>query len=177
MSFETNGVDSAYFISSSASAWKSMLKMTGARLELLQTSDQYEFFEGGLRGGLAMTCNRYFKCNRPDLPQYDETHPTKTALDLDANALYGSAMESTLPDGGLVDVEPQSFNVHNPKYGGLPQYPGQACEEWQTHTGAFVECDIEYPAELHDLHSDYPLLPESMIVEDHMIAPIRITCT
>jgi hypothetical protein len=82
-------------------------------------------------------------------------------------------MESMLPDGGFVEVEPHSFDVHDPKYGGLPQYPGQACEDWQTHTGAFVECDIEYPAELHDLHSDYPLLPESMIVEDHMIAPIQ----
>jgi hypothetical protein len=88
LSFETYGVDPAYFIFNSASAWKVMLKNTGARLELLQTSDQYEFFEGGLRGGLAMTRNRYFKCNRPDLPEYDETHPTKTALDLDANALY-----------------------------------------------------------------------------------------
>ena len=27
--------------------------------------------------------------------------------------------------------------------------------------GCFVEVDLEYPKELHDLHNDYPLAPES----------------
>ena len=28
-------------------------------------------------------------------------------------------------------------------------------------TGIIVECDLEYPEELHDLHNEYPLAPES----------------
>ena len=31
----------------------------------------------------------------------------------------------------------------------------------------FVECDIRYPEELHDLLSDYPLAPEKMVIDDN----------
>jgi hypothetical protein len=30
-------------------------------------------------------------------------------------------------------------------------------------TAAFIECDIEYPAELHDLHNSFPCAPEKMV--------------
>ena len=30
-----------------------------------------------------------------------------------------------------------------------------------------VECDIEYPKELHDIHNDYPLAPEKLVVDDN----------
>ena len=29
-----------------------------------------------------------------------------------------------------------------------------------------VECDIEYPDNLHDLHNDYPLAPEKIVIDD-----------
>ena len=32
----------------------------------------------------------------------------------------------------------------------------------------FVECDIIYPKELHDLHNDYPLAPARMIIDDKL---------
>ena len=38
-------------------------------------------------------------------------------------------------------------------------------------TGYFIECDLEYPEELHDLHNDYPLAPEKLIVEDDWLSP------
>ena len=37
--------------------------------------------------------------------------------------------------------------------------------------GYFIECDLEYPEELHDLHNDYPLAPEKLIVEDDWLSP------
>ena len=37
--------------------------------------------------------------------------------------------------------------------------------------GYFIECDLEYPKELHDLHNDYPLAPEKLIVQDDWLSP------
>ena len=37
--------------------------------------------------------------------------------------------------------------------------------------GYFIECDLEYPKELHGLHNDYPLAPEKLIVQDDWLSP------
>ena len=42
--------------------------------------------------------------------------------------------------------------------------------------GYFVECDFEYPGNLHDLHNDYPLALEKIAVQEngyHRIAKKR----
>ena len=36
-------------------------------------------------------------------------------------------------------------------------------ETWDLHS-CILEVDIEYPKELHDLHNDYPLAPEQIVV-------------
>ena len=34
----------------------------------------------------------------------------------------------------------------------------------QEGRGCILEVDLEYPKELHDLHNDYPLAPERIVV-------------
>ena len=34
--------------------------------------------------------------------------------------------------------------------------------------GYFIECDLHYPAHLHDLHNAYPLAPEHVKIEESM---------
>ena len=36
--------------------------------------------------------------------------------------------------------------------------------------GYFLEVDLEYPNELHELHNDYPLAPEKLAVSNDMLS-------
>ena len=36
--------------------------------------------------------------------------------------------------------------------------------------GYFLEVDLEYPKELHELHNDYPLAPEKLAVSNDMLS-------
>ena len=38
-------------------------------------------------------------------------------------------------------------------------------------TGYVIECDLEYPAELHELHNDYPPAPEHVTLTEEMLSP------
>ena len=37
-------------------------------------------------------------------------------------------------------------------------------------TGYFLEFDLEYPDELHELHNDYPLAPEKLAISNNMLS-------
>ena len=37
-------------------------------------------------------------------------------------------------------------------------------------TGYIVECDLRYPPELHELHTDYPMAPEHLTVSPDMLS-------
>ena len=41
--------------------------------------------------------------------------------------------------------------------------------------GYILEVDLEYPTELHDLHSDFPLCPEKFKVTDDMLSGLLPT--
>ena len=45
--------------------------------------------------------------------------------------------------------------------------------EDDAEVGYFLEVDLEYPPELHDLHSDYPLAPEKMRISHTMLSPYQ----
>jgi hypothetical protein len=38
-------------------------------------------------------------------------------------------------------------------------------------TGYIVECELEYPSELQQLHNDYPLAPEHITITEDMLSP------
>ena len=65
----------------------------------------------------------------------------------DANSLYSWAMCNLLPAGKFKWVEIKKKG----------KFMSKMLKEKSI---TFVECNIRYPEELHDLHNDYPLAPE-----------------
>ena len=62
-------------------------------------------------------------------------------------------MSQPLPTGNFRWIDPKKFNHKSKK------------------TNHIIECDLEYPKELHDLHSDCPLAPEKLVVKDEWLSP------
>ena len=70
----------------------------------------------------------------------------------DYNNFYGKAMSEKLPVDGFEWVED------------MPEIDENFIKNYfeDSNVGYFIEADIEYPKELHTLHSDLPFLPERM---------------
>ncbi|VDI52955.1 Hypothetical predicted protein [Mytilus galloprovincialis] len=143
------GLDPAHYFTSPGLAYDAALKTTGVRLELLSDPDMLLMLERGTRGGVAMISHRHSKANNPYMANYDSTQQTKYLTYLDANNLYGWAMSQPLPTGDFEWVEPEEID-------GILSYSDD------NEYGAIVECDLEYPQDLHDDHNDYPLAPENV---------------
>src|SRR5271163_369249 len=150
------GLDCCNNISAPGLAWQALLKMTGQSLELISDIDQYLFIEKGLRGGISVITHRHSVANNKYLESFDKDKESKYINLLDMNNLYGKSMNEYLPVGG--------FNWTNPK-----DFRSEDVRE-DSDIGHFLEVDLEYPKELHDLHSDYPYCPEQVVVRDDMLS-------
>ena len=147
----------AHYFSAPGLAWDAALKKSGITLELFTDPDMYLFAEKGIRGGISVLSNIYSKANNKYMGQkYNKNKKSKYIMYLDANNLYGYAMSQSLPTGNFKFIDPTNFDTNkineNKKYGYM------------------FEVDLEYPHELHDSHSDYPLAPERLLVDNNMLS-------
>ena len=152
-------LDPCHYFTSPGLAWDAALKMTKITLELLVDIDMYQFIEKGLRGGISYIANRYGKANNKYMKNFDPSEPSKYIMYLDANNLYGWAMSQYLPIGGfrwLTQKQKASFKLSKYKNDGK--------------RGCFIEVNLEYPKELHDLHNDYPCAPEKLKIENENLS-------
>ena len=113
-----------------------------------------------MRGGIATISHRHARANNPLVEGYDPQNPppgcrTQTVI----ICTGGGAMCQPLPVGNfrfLSQEEIAGFDLMSvPSHG---------------DTGYIVECDLKYPPELHDLHSDYPMAPEHLTVSPDMLS-------
>ena len=157
---ETYKLDPAHYFTAPGFSWDSMLKYTGVELDLLDDPDMYLMVESGIRGGVSMITKKFAQANNPYVDDYDPAKPINYLMYLDANNLYGWAMSQKLPEkefDWLTEQQLQDFDV--------TQFPDDA------ETGYILEVDLEYPAEIHDLHNDLPVAPEQRKVgEDELSA-------
>ena len=73
------------------------------------------------------------------------------------NNIYGWAISKRLPYGEFVwlkNVDGFDVNLISEK----------------SEIGYFLEADLEYRDELHELHNDYPLAPEKLTVSSDMLS-------
>jgi len=105
--------------------------------------------------GHSVVSKRSKKANKLQCPEYDSTKRNSWIMHFDANNLYGWAMKQPLPAGG--------FQWDNPRYALLDEVsttPDDVPE------GYVLEVDLDYPKQLHDALSDYPLALETMTVPE-----------
>ena len=93
--------------------------------------------------------------------KYDSSKPLNTLGYADACNLYGYAMRLPLPIRDFVWVEVSSIE----DWADFIVKQGDEQEE-----GYFLEVDLEYPEELHDLHDTYPYAPEKLKIEEKYLS-------
>ena len=87
-------LDPAWYYTSPGLSWDAMLKMTGVKLKLLNNYDMVLMIKNGIRGGVSTITTRYGKSNNKYMGEaFDENKPSKFITYLDANNLYGWAMD------------------------------------------------------------------------------------
>ena len=143
---ENYKLDPAHYFTAPGLAWDACLKITDLELELLSDIDMLLMIEKGIRGGISMISNRYAKANNKYMNEsFIDTMISKYIMYLDANNLYGWSMSKPLPTHGFKWMKVDEL------------------ETWELHS-CILEVDLEYPKNLHDLHNDYPLAPEQIVV-------------
>ena len=134
-----------------------MLKMTGVKLQEISDIDKYLIIEKGFRGGISYIAKKYAKGNNNYMNDYDPKKPSTFITYLDMNNLYGWAMSEYLPYGGFKWLK------------NVDEFDVMSVSE-KSPIGYFLEVDLEYPDELHELHNDYPLAPEKRAVSSDMLS-------
>ena len=145
-------LDPTYFVSTPTLAFEAMLKMTKVKTELLTDIDMVLMTEKAIRGGLTQVVRKHEIANNKYLATYDKTKKSVLLQYLDANNLYGYAMNQKLSLNGyewadvsiVTDDFVKNYDANNDK-------------------GYLLEVDVEYPIEMHIAHEDLPFLSERKI--------------
>ena len=136
------GLNPAWYFSAPGLAWDATLKITKVQLALLSDPDMLLMIESGIRGGIATISHRHAKTNNEYMgTEFDPAEETKFISYLHANNLYGWAMSKQLSTSGFEWMTDDDL------------------DDWK-HLSCFLEVDLEYSEDLHNLHNDYPLAPE-----------------
>ena len=106
--------------------------------------------EKGIRGGICRAILRYAKANNKYMQEYNKDEEERFLQYYDANKLYGFAMIQPLPVDGFKFVK----NVSKIDEDFIKNH------DEDSDKGYILEVDVEYPKNLHDLHSDLSFLPK-----------------
>ena len=143
-------LDPAHFLSAPGLAWQACLNKTEVKLELLTKNDMLLMVEKGIRGGIyRYAIHRYVKANNKCMKNYDKNKESSHIKCLDASKLYEWVISPA--DGFKWEKYISKFNEDF-----IKNY------DEDSDKGYILEVDVEYPKNVHDLHSDLPFLLERM---------------
>jgi len=190
MTLENYGLDAAHYMTLPSLAWDAAIKMkdednverkaagkAAIVLENMTDYDMHLFSERGKRGGITMIANREATADNKYIRAMDsatdqrplweraaegeEREGDNYILYLDANNLYGKAMSMKLPTGGYRWGGEEMLDVEK-----IKAFDAEGDE------GCFVEVDCDpLPEHLHDLHNDYPMACEKLLIKKEMVCP------
>ena len=159
-------IDPCYYFSAPHFTFDAFLRHSSLTLELLSDINQYLFIIKGIRGGMSMVSKRHAVTNNKYVEGYNSSKSSSFILYLDANNLYGRAMQEYLPWKNFEWMSPHQLN-----------YDFIKRLEPEGEVGCIIQCSLEYPVALHDYHSDYPLAPIKKSIPYGMLSPVaRMIC-
>ena len=153
-------LDPCHYFSAPGLSWDAMLKRTKVELEKISDADVHLLIEKGKRGGITYINKRYGKADNKYCPDYNKNKPENYISYLDMNNLYGGAMSEYLSYGGFNWVKNTNETINR-----------ILNKSDNSLRGYFLEEDLEYPENLHDFHTDYPMAPEKIKIKDQMLSP------
>ena len=135
--------------------WQAPFKKTKVKLDLLTDINMLLMVGKGIRGGVCTAIYRYAKANNKYMKDYNSNKELSYLKYWDVNNSYGWVMSQKLPVNDLKKIEETS--TFNEDF--IKSYNDES------DGGYFVEVDVQYPENLHNLHNDLPFLPERMKIE------------
>lgn len=166
-------LDPIHYISLPGFGWDTMLKLTKCEIGLPTDIDQIQLIQSGIRGGISFINTRY-KSVKNKTHHVNEkggseerqfTDDNSAIYYIDANNLYGQSQMGKLPYSHFKWIPKYHLDTFNVSKIDL-----------DSDIGYILEVDLEYPSELHFLHNDYPLAPETMEVTSKDLSDYSIHC-
>jgi hypothetical protein len=159
--FKTYGLEAAAYLTAPGLAFSAALIISKVELQLLQDIDMVTFFERSLRGGICQVSCKHATSNSFHSPHtYNPNKNTEEILYIDANGLYSFAMTSKLPTGDFKWIDDLETLKNDIIDGSVINRFGN-----NQAKSCMIECDIDYPNEIHDEHSSYPFCSEHKITQ------------
>ena len=193
----SHGLDPYYYYGGPSLSWDAFLLQLTTETpqycpELFSAGEMNKlcFFKQCIRGGCSGVSKRYSKANnkfvKTMMAAAADKKPKKYIIYLDANNLYGWGMKQPLPYGDFKWFTEEELAWYNDpsrtsdeiiaklradEEGAQERYDdeGELIEE--NKRGAFIECKLHIPDELHDLFNSYPPAPERSKVYASDISP------
>ena len=109
---------------------------------------------------MSVASHRHATANNEFVPDYKPDDPTSWMLFVDANNLYGHAMNQPLPTGNSQFPSPKEIEEFD---------IGKIVVT--DDIGFILEVDLKYPVHLHESHNDYSLAAEKLKITHDMLSP------